>query len=223
MRLSSLSSRGLVLLPCLAIVGGCSSGDDGGGDGDGGPDAGAACAIADALGPAGQLAEVEAERHNAPGSMGASKVYSLSARLTEGEPGDFLVVDLWDGFGAFSGGPVAAGTYPIAGADTSADSCGACVYVMADVDPATDEPGQAFVARSGTLVIDAVLPDLTGSLAGLEFQEIDVDSGELVADGCSTALESATYGAPVVCFGGGDGGGGGGGGAGGGGNPVPCE
>ena len=187
MRLFGLSPRGLALLSCLTI-GGCSSGDDdggggGGGGGTGGPDAGAACAIADALGPAGELGEVEAERHNAPGSMGTSKVYSLTARLTEGEPGDFLLVELWDGFGAFSRGTVTAGSYEIAGADTSADSCGACAYVMADVDPATDEPGQAFLAQSGTLVIETILPDLSGSLDGLEFREIDVESGDVVADG----------------------------------------
>lgn len=244
MRQLGLRARGPLFLFCLLLLGpGCSSvgedggdgagdgagdgdggGDDGGGGGDDGGDGVEACAIAEALGPVGALGEAEAERNNVAGSMGEANVYSVAARLGSSEPGDWVVVELWDGFGAFSGGTVTTGTFEIGGADASVESCGVCVFLLAGVDESTEEAAQAFMAQSGTLVVSSVLPNLTGTLDGVAFQEIDDETGELASDGCSAALDSASYDAAVTCFGGGGGGGGGGGdGGGGGGEPVPCE
>jgi hypothetical protein len=219
-----------LLLGFLLLGSACGSddgdgGDDGGDEGGDGGGAGAACAVAETLGAAGAVAEADAERHNEPGSMGEGQVYSLWGSLGDG---DYLLVELWDGFGAFSGGAVRTGTFEIGGADAAAESCGACVFVLADVDETGEDAAQVYLAQSGTLVVDSVLPNLTGSLAGLSLHEIDVESDAVLADGCTSTIESVSYDAPVTCFGGGGGTGGGGGAGGGGGGgegggEVPCE
>ncbi|HEU5058133.1 MAG TPA: hypothetical protein VFU21_16490 [Kofleriaceae bacterium] len=211
----------LLLLAAATTAAGCSgdSGDGGGGGpdaGDPGADASASCLAPPAIGALGALDGAEAVRSNQSGSMGARKVWRVGAFVDES--GDQILVELWDEFGAFDGGTVTTGTFEIAGAETAVDSCGVCVYLYGDV--AGGLPQQSYLAQSGTVVIEQLLPEMVGSVGGLTFQELDGEDN-LVEGGCTSSLESASFTAPVECYDGG-GGGGGGGGSGGGGGTGEC-
>jgi hypothetical protein len=196
------------LVALLAV--GCSTGSDepaGGGDGDGeAADAAPAssCLAPASMGPLGALAGAEAVRTNQSGSMGTRKVWRLGAFVDDQEPHDQILVELWDGHGAFADGTVTTGTFEIAGPETDIDTCGVCVYLYGDVEGGL--PSQQYLAEAGTVVIDQLLPEMTGSIDGVELRELDGE-GSLVADGCTSSIESASLSATVECYdgGGGDG------------------
>ncbi|HUS30203.1 MAG TPA: hypothetical protein VMZ53_16965 [Kofleriaceae bacterium] len=67
---------------------------------------------------------------------------------------DVLYVELWDGFGAFTGGAARTGTFTISGNETDLDTCGVCVMMLANVTNNT--PAKTLVATSGTVTITSV-------------------------------------------------------------------
>ncbi len=158
-------------------------------------DMGAAdCFLPDSLGNLGALAGARATQKNQQGSMGARKVYDLIADLSA-DP-DVLDVQLLDERGVFAG-PVAPGTYEITGAETNSKTCGACVYVLADIVPMVGAK-KFYLAQSGTLVVDSITPELSGSLSNVTVQEIDLNTGAPVTGGCTATIEAATFSAPLT-------------------------
>jgi hypothetical protein len=122
---------------------------------------------------------------------------------------DFLFITLWDNYGAFSGGMVAPGTYPIVGVDTNFVDCGLCVYLLSDFDDqGTPETGddtytQVYMAQSGTVVLDSVSGNLVGSIDDMMLRHVTVPDapGEMSTDhssGCRTRITSATFDAPIT-------------------------
>ncbi len=177
----------------------------------GGADAGgaqASCAVDDDYGDLGPLPGAQAEQANQPGSMGTLKVYRMTAVLDGAAMPDALQVELWDNYGAFAGGAVTAGTFTIAGAETEYDTCGVCVVLYGDVDPATGAVGEFYLAESGTVQIDSIAGTLTGSISGVSFRKLDPMTGTPIADGCASAMGGASFSSMIVVT---DGGGGGGG------------
>ncbi len=167
------------------------------------PDGSAASCLAPvSVGALGELAGAEAVRSNQSGSMGTRKVWRVGAFVDAEAPHDQILVELWDDLGPFAGGAVTTGTFEIAGDDTLVATCGVCVYLYGDVIDAT--PSQSYLAQSGTVMIDQLLPELIGSVDGLAFREIDGDD-QVVEDGCASSIDSASFSATVACYdGGGD-------------------
>lgn len=109
--------------------------------------------------------------------------------LDVGPPRDSFFLKLNAGKGVFAGG-LAAGTYPIAGAELAQSTCGACVNIIADII-AGQGPSKFYFATGGTLTLTATSPP-AGSLANVTFQEVEV-SGAMVPGGCTARIDSMTF------------------------------
>jgi len=76
----------------------------------------------------GALTATKAQMCNVSGSAGAVHWYRLAAPLPEGAT-DYIEIDLYDQLGAFVGGTVKIGTFPI---DKDPHNCGVCVRSLGD-------------------------------------------------------------------------------------------
>ena len=79
----------------------------------------------------------------------------------------------------------------IAGEDAAIDTCGLCVFVDITVGDYTFW----YLATAGSVSLETVDGSLTGSAAGITFQELD-DLGALRADGCSVQIDSVSFDTP---------------------------
>lgn len=114
--------------------------------------------------------------------------------LQAGPMGDTLDIQLIQGMGAFTGGPPAAGTYALTGAEAQLATCGVCVVV--EVGPARDD----YAAQSGTLVIAAVDTHFQASLADVQLAHVVVDpvtSRSTIVDSCATSITAASWDTPI--------------------------
>jgi hypothetical protein len=126
---------------------------------------------------------------------------SITITLAAAPPPDDLFLSL-AAKGALAGG-IAPGTYPIAGADASFNTCGLCVTILAHIDE-TMGPAKFFSADSGTVTISTVTPtaqstpsEISGSAQDLHFVEVNIGtdgSSTPVAGGCTTRIGSITFG-----------------------------
>jgi hypothetical protein len=149
------------------------------------------------MGAAGTIAGATATQANQMHSMGAKQIYTVEGPV-DSASGSVLHIELWDQRGAFSGTAVAPGSWTIGGDDASPATCGVCAYLYADVG--TDgTPGQTYFATAGSVTLDALRPDTSGSVSGLDFIELDASSAP-VTDGCQSSLASADYSAALQCL-----------------------
>ncbi|HKE16927.1 MAG TPA: hypothetical protein VKB80_18770 [Kofleriaceae bacterium] len=209
------------LAACAALLGAlpaCGGDDDGisvpdSGSGSAG-DASAGCPVEATVGPFDPL-EMEAIHFTQPpadeGGEPDPSVRAISAlgRIDggDGPPADLLFIELWDGFGAFSGGQLGPGDFTIAGDETNLADCGVCIYALGDAVPGSDriDFAKQYIATSGTVTVDAagtragndINGNFTGSLSGLTMIEIDQATGEPVSGGCETAIQSVSWDAPI--------------------------
>jgi hypothetical protein len=114
----------------------------------------------------------------------------------EGVPGDHLVIDLWDGYGAFSGG-FRTGSFTLSGAETSWEDCGVCVRVEADYDGGPSFTDH-YMATGGTVNLTSVDGRITGTITNVTFRHIVVNMGPPEtsmphADGCMSLIVSGTF------------------------------
>jgi hypothetical protein len=175
---------------------------------------GGVCSLSDNMNDAGDLAALKANSCNVPMSMGQRKWYRLSARV----PGtdDVVQLELWDNLGAFKGGVVRAGTFPLSGDDAALGTCGVCVRALGGKGT-TEE--QEFFATSGTVEVTAVGgsgTEFNAVISNVTFEQLDTTDTKkkLKANGCASALARVHLTGTVVAMGGGGGGGGGGSGGG---------
>jgi hypothetical protein len=209
--------RHLVLIACVSA--GCAGPAPGGGDDDMQPDAGVVgrtCPLAMATSDTGALPALKAEMCNVQGSMGAAHWYRLSAALP-GAAGDYVQVELWDGRGAFTGGTVRTGIFPISGNDADLTKCGVCVRGIGEKGATGTKE---YFATGGMVNVTAVGANgtpISATLSNLTFVELDTGTLKPVSGGCMATVAATKIDGTVVQIGGG-GGGGGGGGAGGSGN-----
>jgi hypothetical protein len=199
------------LLLVLFTLAGCPNGNGAAADSgpvvDGGPDGGpVSCELEPELGSA-LTPDFEAGRGEQSEMPGSFVIYARGP-LADGSP-DLLFLTLWDGYGAFAGGAVAAGTYTIAGVDASFVDCGLCVYVLSDFDdqgnqdPSDDTYTQVYMAESGTVILDSVTGNLSGSLDDVTFRHVRLPDapGEMQTDhpsNCHAHLAGATFDAPII-------------------------
>jgi hypothetical protein len=126
------------------------------------------------------------------------ELFTLFGEAAGGEKPDMLIVELYDGFGAFEGGDVTTGVFPLTGEETVTESCGVCVYLYADaslVDGTPVDREKDYIATAGTVTIDSIAGNLTGSIADLELTEIDPNSieGAPLEGGCTSGSASVTF------------------------------
>ena len=177
------------------------------------PDAGViqrSCPMPMATADAGVLSAVKAQMCNYPGSMGQQHWYRAFAVLPGGTM-NYLQIELYDKLGAFTGGTVRTGSFPV---DTNPASCGVCVRGLGDKGTAG---AKEYFATTGTVNVMAVGPNgatLTVALSNLGFVELDANR-KPVSGGCTATVTAGQLTGTIVQMGGtGGGGGGGGGGAG---------
>jgi hypothetical protein len=114
--------------------------------------------------------------------------------LQPGPTADTLDIQLIQGMGAFAGGPPAAGTYALTGAETQLATCGVCVVIEAGT------PREYYAAQRGTLVIETVDTSFKASLSNAELAHVTVDpmtSVSTIVDACTTSVTSASWDTPV--------------------------
>jgi len=177
------------------------SGDDGSGDGTGG-DAGSGTPDA-----GGDRSDGGIEIHCPPGELGAlgslANAQAFQEPIDEADPqgpqartvfGDVpdlgsLTIALVDDRGVFGAGAAAPGTYELGEAESSLSTCGVCVQLGI----VTDRAAFAFLPTAGSLVLDSIDVDLTGSLTGLALQELDPMTGGLRDGGCTATADSVDF------------------------------
>jgi hypothetical protein len=183
----------------------CGTDDDGAPD----PPDPSSCTLAAELADAGDLLALKANQCNVPMSQGQRKWYRLSATL----PGttDIVELNLWDNLGAFKGGKIRLGTFPISGEETSFTTCGVCVRALGDKGTAEQ---QEFLANGGTVEITALGVNnepISATLSNLTFAQVDNATRVPVPSGCTSTLARIKMSGTVVALGMGGGNGGGGG------------
>jgi len=104
-----------------------------------------------------------------------------------------LWADLMGGKGALSDG-IAPGTYELAEADFSMDTCGACIRMVGG-----DEPdARCYLASGGTLVLAEVDERLSGQLESVTFSEIRCEDFAPIDSDCTSRIGSLAFDAEYV-------------------------
>lgn len=177
----------------MCLIAGCSgSGDP---DDTGGVDAaGAIDAVPRSCTVVADLGQLGA-RDGTPAASGATGARILSVSMTvasDASTRDVVFVQLKGGKGAFAGRDPAPGTYTLAGPELDYNTCGVCVTVIGDL-VAGQGPTQFYFQRAGTVTITQTAGSLVGSLAGMDFLELDLATEELIRDGCETQVGGLSF------------------------------
>jgi hypothetical protein len=109
--------------------------------------------------------------------------------LDPGPPRDSFFLKLNAGKGVFTAG-LAAGTYPLTGAELGSTTCGACVNIIADI-VSGQGPTKFYFATGGTLTLTATQPP-AGSLDQVTFQEVTA-AGAMVPMGCTGRIDTMSF------------------------------
>jgi hypothetical protein len=212
----SIASIASIALTCFAACGG---GDDDDDDDDVSlVDSGnnADCPAAASLGSFEPSAGAQALHFTQPPPNGqpedpSLRFLSVVADVSGGEdPPDLLVVQLWDGFGAFEGGQIAEGDYTIAGAEATVNGCGICLFMFGDAQLVGGELvfAKQYIATAGSVSIvdigdranNDITGNYTGSISGLTMTEVDENSqdGSALNGGCQSSLDEIAWDAPIA-------------------------
>jgi hypothetical protein len=206
--------RSLLLLFAAALVApGCGGDDDGsstdtGGDPDAAwdfPDSAQQVACTDfaaldlgTLEPIPGAEAVQKDNPMPPEGNADAKTLQLLGTAANGTKPDLIAIELWDGYGAFMDGDATTGTFTIQGMDTAVATCGVCIYIYSDATVAEGvivDSEKDYIATGGTLMVDSISGNFTGSASDLTFTEIDQtdENGAALPGGCTTAVGSATF------------------------------
>ncbi len=171
------------------------------------------CPVDESLGALGPISMAQAQHFAQPAAPGqaqdpAIRYLTVGANVSGGaQPFDLLYIELWDNFGTFGGGQLAAGDFPIEGSETSAALCGVCVYVLGDAQEVGGSfqfatryaatGGSVSIESAGTRAGNDITGNYTGSATGLTLVEIN-EQGTPIAGGCETAVDSVSWDAPIT-------------------------
>ena len=146
----------------------------------------------------GAVTPSQQEGHSAMGKMSTTvDNYYLYADLNTDAQPDVLLLDLYDGYGAFAGGfPTTATTVLLTGDETSYDSCGACVMALTDYTM-SGPTGDPYFAQGGMLNLTSVsATSIAGTLNNVSFTHVTIDDQNVTTpkgDGCDSTLTSLSF------------------------------
>jgi hypothetical protein len=177
----------------FAVIAACSGSGDGDDTGavDAAPVIDAVARTCTVVSDLGQLGA----RDGTPAASGAAGARILSVSMTvasDAATRDVVFVQLKGGKGAFAGRDPGPGTYTLAGPELDYNTCGVCVTVIGDI-VAGQGPTQFYFQRAGTVTITQAQSSLAGSIANMEFLELDLGTEELVRDGCETQVGGLSF------------------------------
>jgi hypothetical protein len=109
-------------------------------------------------------------------------------------PQHALALELYKNFGAFAGGPIVPGTFPITGVELDYATCGVC--------PLIRSAEKIYYATAGTITVGEVFPTFRFTASNLALEEVTIDPTTFestpVPGGCTTQITSAMFSAPVM-------------------------
>ncbi|MEM9488212.1 MAG: hypothetical protein AAGC55_03650 [Myxococcota bacterium] len=197
MRLIYLLTINALMINALVLTACASTDDDGDGDGTGDDDG--AC-LAEASYGAVASATMRSAFSFGPTTIEAADEVYLLVDLNSDQRPDALLLELYQVNGGVFADGIMPGTYEIAGAELQYSDCSVCPRIFTDLDrtvtPAapTDE---GYLATGGTVQLDSISPNLSGSLSGVTFEHVDVDATTFVSsphpDGCISAIDSLEF------------------------------
>jgi hypothetical protein len=134
------------------------------------------CGVAETQGDIGELAALGERRDQGqPGRFIYALYAPTPATAADDEP-DVIYIELWDDYGVFLGDRARPGTYAITGDELAYDTCGVCVFTLADVDP-QDGANRILLATGGSVTVIEVSPvpgtPLEIELDDVRFREVD--------------------------------------------------
>lgn len=189
---------------CLLSLVACGGDDDGGnpmlvdaGPGSGGEDAPPVSNCKAAPSYSGTFNDQNGAAETGDGNETAN----LSGLAALNMDPDFLFVDLWEGYGVFTGG-ITTGTFTIEGDEASPADCGACVSIYADIVLTGNSLTAAdiYAATGGTLTISSINDTFEWSLSNVTLQHVaSVVGGQptAVESDCTTTVTNATFNATI--------------------------
>lgn len=136
---------------------------------------------------------------------------SVVADVTQGEPPpELLIIQLWDGFGAFEGGQIAPGDFTFSGPEVTVNTCGVCVFLLANAALVNGQLqfDKQYIATGGSITVEDIGEraggEITGSYAGtitdLTLSEVDPQStdGGALSGGCQSSIEEISWDAAIM-------------------------
>ena len=134
--------------------------------------------------------------YGALGSLTGTRAMTATATtatmtLDPGPPRDTFFIKLEPNRGVFAGG-VMPGTYTIGGADAGFSTCGLCVNIVADIVTGTG-PTKFYFADSGSVTLTSTTTPVAGSAQNVHLREVDISSGQFVANGCEAKIDSVMF------------------------------
>lgn len=134
--------------------------------------------------------------YGALGSLTGTRAMTATAttatmELDPGPPRDTFFIKLEPNRGVFAGG-VMPGTYTIGGADAGFATCGLCVNIVADIVSGVG-PTKFYFADTGSVTLTSTTTPVSGSAQNVHLREVDISTGQFVANGCETMIESVTF------------------------------
>ncbi|MEW5849637.1 MAG: hypothetical protein AB2A00_12535 [Myxococcota bacterium] len=123
----------------------------------------------------------------------------FSASIDGGE--DYVVLALYPGYGAFAGGTVTTGTFELTGEDLNYATCGICVLLSTEYDADTGSFLDDYFATGGSVTLNSVEGNLTGSLSNVTFQQVTIDPDTYESSphpsGCQSGITATSFDAPI--------------------------
>lgn len=175
---------------CVSNTGGGSGGGTGGGTGGG---SGTCTVSTSSFGNVGSVTTGQAQYDSTNNALAAL------APLETNNPADVLKVELYGGFGVFSSGTIAPGTYQLTGGELNYATCGVCLRVLTNTDPSTNMYEHDYLATGGTVTISAVGTaagqQFTATLSNITFEHVTIAPTTFqstpAGDGCTSAISNA--------------------------------
>ncbi len=138
-----------------------------------------ACLVASSYGSLGDVrGDAVSELQDSTSTLRVSWVEAPTPATAMQDKPDVLVVELWDDFGVFAGGPAKTGTFQLTGEETDYDTCGVCVLLLANTVDDTQE--KMLLATSGTVTVTSIATaagqTTQVSLTNASFVEISYDA-----------------------------------------------
>jgi len=105
-------------------------------------------------------------------------------------------IQLWDGYGALAGGRAHTGTFQLAGDDTSAATCGVCVYLSRKLGGSNSTSTYTTLLAVGGVVeitqLGATGTDASATITSVDFAELDTNTSALIDGGCMSSIDTAS-------------------------------